>query len=155
MSPICMHCILNTNAINIINLTLDITHIPHRHSLWQVVLVVEDIVTFRRSELSARCDGQLIRLFSLFFFLLSLHAYIGVCFAMIVWARHDRQKAFRVARDHRTERWTRSHESPTLATVRHSIPSHQNLSPSYSYLENEVKSNCALTLENMTSNRYV
>ena len=82
MSPICMHCILNTNATNIINLTLDITHIPHRHSLWQVVLVVEDIVTFRWSELHFRTTASssasysmwyldlrsIIILFSFFFF---------------------------------------------------------------------------------------
>nr|POF02332.1 hypothetical protein CFP56_31227 [Quercus suber] len=59
----------------------------------------------------------------------------------------------RVARDHRAKRWTRSHESPTPVAVRHSIPSRRNLSPSYSYLENEVASNCALTLENATSDR--
>ena len=69
--------------------------------------------------------------------------------------RHDQQEALRVARDHRAERWTHSHESLTPAAVRHSIPSRWNLSPSYSYLENEVASNCALTLENVTSNRYV
>ena len=69
--------------------------------------------------------------------------------------RHDQQKVLRVTRDHHAERWTRSHESPTPAAVRHSIPSRRNLSPSYSYLENEVASNYALTLENVTSDRYV
>ena len=69
--------------------------------------------------------------------------------------RHNQQEALRVARDHRAERWTRSHKSPTPATVRYSIPSRWNLSPSYSYLENEVASNCALTLENVTFDWYV
>ena len=69
--------------------------------------------------------------------------------------RHDRQEALRVARDHRAECWTRSRESPTPAVVWHSIPSRRNLSLSYSYLENEVVSNCTLTLENVTSERYV
>ena len=69
--------------------------------------------------------------------------------------RHDRQEALRVARGHWAERWTRSRESPTPTAVRHSIPSHRNLSLSYSYLENEVASNCALTLENVTLDRYV
>ena len=57
MSPICMHYILNTNTTNIINLTLDITHIPYRHSLRQVILEVKDIVTFRRSELFVGYGG--------------------------------------------------------------------------------------------------
>ena len=69
--------------------------------------------------------------------------------------RYTRQKAPQVAQDHRAERWTRSRESLTLAAVRHSIPSHRNLSPSYSYLENEVASNYTLTLENVTSDRYM
>ena len=56
--------------------------------------------------------------------------------------------------DHRAEHWTRSYESPTPALVRLSIPSHQNLSPSYSNLENEVVSNCMLTLENVTLDWY-
>ena len=45
------------NVTNIINLTLDITHTPHRHSFWQVILVVEEIVTFCRSELPVGCGG--------------------------------------------------------------------------------------------------
>ena len=57
MSQICVHCILNTNATNIINLTLDITHIPHRYSFRQVIPEVEDIVTFRRSELPVGCGS--------------------------------------------------------------------------------------------------
>ena len=68
---------------------------------------------------------------------------------------HDQQEALRVARDHRAEHWTRSHESLTPAAVWHSIPSRRNLSPSFSYLETEVASNCALTLENVTYDRYV
>ena len=74
---------------------------------------------------------------------------------MAVWTRYGRQEALRVAQDHHAECWTRSRGSPTLASVRHSIPSHWNLSPSYSYLENEVAFNCALTLENVTSDQYV
>ena len=69
--------------------------------------------------------------------------------------RHDRQEALRVARDHNAECWTRSRESPTPAAVQYSIPSRQNLSLSYSYLEYKVASNCALTLENVTSEWYV
>ena len=91
----------------------------------------------------------------LFFLFSSLHAHIGACFAMAVRASYARQEALRVARDHRAERWTHSHESPTPIAVRHSIPSRQNLFPFYSYLENKVASNCALTLENVTLDRYV
>ena len=61
MPTICMHCILNTNATNIINLNLDKIYTPHRQSFWQVVLVVEDIFTFCRSELPIGCGGQLFR----------------------------------------------------------------------------------------------
>ena len=61
MQTICMHCISNTNATNIINLNLDIIYTPHRQSFWQVVLVVEDIVTFHRSELPVGYGGQLYR----------------------------------------------------------------------------------------------
>ena len=64
-------------------------------------------------------------------------------------------KALRVARDHRVERWTHSRGSPTPAVVRCSIPSHRNLSRSYSYLENKVASNFALTLENVTLDWYM
>ena len=69
--------------------------------------------------------------------------------------RRGNVSEIRVARDHRAKCWTHSCRTPTLAAVRHSIPSHWNLSLSYSYLENEVASNCALTLENVTSERYV
>ena len=74
---------------------------------------------------------------------------------MVVQARYGRQEALQVARDYRVKRWTHSHESPTPAAVWHSIPSFRNLSPSYSYLENEVASNCALTLEDVTSDQHV
>nr|POE53944.1 hypothetical protein CFP56_53446 [Quercus suber] len=50
---------------------------------------------------------------------------------------YGREEALRVTGDHRVERWTRSRESPTPATVRHNIPSCQNLSPTCSYLKNE------------------
>lgn len=70
MPTICMHCISNTNSTNFINLILDMIHTPHntqvgdivyRHSFWQVVLVVEDIITFHQSELPIGYDGQLFR----------------------------------------------------------------------------------------------
>ena len=63
-----MHCTSNTNNTNIINLILDIIHTPHRtqvgdvvhrHSFWQVVVVVEDIITFRWNELPIGYSGQL------------------------------------------------------------------------------------------------
>ncbi|KAK7846539.1 b3 domain-containing transcription factor vrn1 [Quercus suber] len=66
---------------------------------------------------------------------------------------YGRQEALRVAEDHRVERWTHSRESPTPGAILHSIPFRQNLFPFYSYLENEVASNCTLTLENVTLDR--
>ena len=68
---------------------------------------------------------------------------------------YGQQEALRVAGDHCVERWTHSCESPTLAAILHSIPFRRNLFPFYSYLENEVASNCASTLENVTLDRYV
>ena len=61
-----MHCTSNTNNTNIINLILDIIHTPqriqvgdvvHRHSFWQVVVVVEDIITFHWNELPIGYSG--------------------------------------------------------------------------------------------------
>ena len=68
---------------------------------------------------------------------------------------YGRQEVLRVARGHHAERLIRSRESPTPAAVRHSIPSRRNFFPFYSYLENEVASNYALTLENVTLDWYV